>query len=63
VPWKQPETDDLAFEDPNAFLFSLSTKTRLPLTHDAYAALRLWKTQHLFFFGGGSDLAIVEHCD
>ena len=63
VKWQLPDTDDFGQVDEQAFLFQLTKKTKHSLYQNELSAVRHWKSQYLFFFGGGSDLAISEHCD
>ena len=63
VKWQMPEVDDSGQADEQAFLFSLTKKTKHNLFRNEVSAVRHWKSQYLFFFGGGSDLAISENCD
>lgn len=63
VEWMTPDTADYRLQDDNAYLFSITHKTKHPVYKHRTSAVRLWNEKYLFFFGGGCDLGIAEKCD
>lgn len=63
VHWNAPENDDTRYRDDEAFLFSLTKKSKHKVYQNEMSTVRHWKNQYLFFFGSGCDIGIVEYCD
>ncbi len=63
IPWKIPDTNDECYIDKTAFLFSLTQRSKHQPYQNTLQTVRFWRDQHLFFFGGGCDLAIGDQPD
>ena len=64
VPYEQPKgTVDSTYFDEEAFLFSLTHKTKHQALQNQRHAVKFWRQYYLIHFGGGADIAISEKCN
>jgi hypothetical protein len=64
IPYEQPkDTVDCTHFDDEAFLFSLTQKTKHQALYNQGHAVKHWRKYYLIHFGGGADIAISEKCN
>ena len=63
VPWQVPEKESKSYTDSQAFLFSLTHKSKHEQFQREDWAVRHFRESHAFVLGGGTDLMIRENFD